>query len=413
MDADKTDSEIRAIFSAFSAKLPQFASLRSTLPALSFHLQEKQLLITFKYNYYREFFKQNFQVDFEAMARACLGNEVVVIYSESPEGFTSSKLRPCLAQIDPFADFIENTKNSFALAAAKKICRIDEFELLILIGPSDSGKSCLLEATASELAHVLGWNKIHKCRAQAFNGSMPPEEFWNNHRALILDDLQDLASDTKAQHLLAAYIDCAQERNRPMRIIFAISVGSLAIFEARLACRLERGLIIELPAPDLALRIAYVEKQVAQMGLSLQKGQIVAMARHNCRISILAGLLQKLKFYDSFSGQTLTPDELEKLALPENSESGWQRIITHVSERLGVKTTDILGGSRKREIARARQVAMFLCRSRLGLSYPDLGRIFGGKDHSTVIHSIRKIQQIRQTDKVLHKILTELEAERV
>ena len=145
------------------------------------------------------------------------------------------------------------------------------------------------------------------------------------------------------------------------------------------------------------------------MDLNLTRAQIMSICRHSARFSAILGLLQKIEFYGKLTGQEFTPEELEKLAHPANQPASWQKITGRVALRLGVRQADLLGPSRKQEHVFARQAAMYLCRNGLGLSYPELGRLFGGRDHATVIHGIRKIQQLRKVDKDINNLLTELE----
>ena len=90
-------------------------------------------------------------------------------------------------------------------------------------------------------------------------------------------------------------------------------------------------------------------------------------------------------------------------------QSGCREILGSVARGFNLRTEDILGARRRPDLVLARQVAMYLCRRKLGLSYPELGRAFGGRDHSTVIHAVKKIHKLLETDKVVHNLVTELE----
>lgn len=397
-------SQIGPRLLAFIEKNPQFATLSPCLAALDLAFAANCLRIGFRCAYYREFFRKKLQKQFEELISACLGADVLVVYND-----VSPRIKPVEPddEAEPFAGFIESPKNGPVLAAARKVCGIaaPDFDLLILTGPSGSGKSCLLAAVAAAIANSRRASVIH-CAARAFLPEEAPEKFWQKPRALLLDDIQELADDPAAQSFLASHIDACRNAKVWTRMVFALASADLSIFCRRLAARLEQGLALPLAPPDLATRMTYIEKNAAKLGLRLDKAQITALARHATRLSAIRGLLQKMKFYGSISDHPLEPEEIEKLA----PEAGWRQILMAVAERLGLKPSEIMGQSRRRELARARQATMFLCRVRLGLSYPELGRIFGGRDHSTVIHGIKKIQQLRQTDKVLHKLLTELES---
>lgn len=408
-----SDPDLRKQLLARISATPDFSHLESSLGALEFVLANNCLLVTFPHPFYAAFFQSHLLDDFRKLVHLTFGPEVEIGCETSSPDLACQPLPDMAEPEDAFAGFMENAKNSAALTAAKKLCSLQEegFGLVIFSGPSGSGKTFLLNAIASTIARLHGSSALCLYRAAAFETSENPERFWSGHHALLLDDLQEIASHGAAQRLLASFLDAAFLTSSWRRIVLTLNDADLSAFVPRLARRLEQGLLLELPAPDLALRLAFTEMTSKKMGLRLSKAQIMALARHSTRIPAIQGLLQKLKFYDSFTGQTLSPEELEKLALPENMAPGWQRIILRVAEKLEIRPSDLMSQSRRREFVRARQVAMFLCRSRLGLSYPELGRIFGGKDHSTVMHGIRKIQQLRNVDRVLHIMLTELEEE--
>lgn len=279
--------------------------------------------------------------------------------------------------------------------------------MLLLTGAPGSGKTCLLSLTAAALTARYGDRAVAQSRALAFRPKVAPHDFWTNTHALLLDDIQETISDSPLQTMLAAYID--QGLQAKARIVLAFCGNDPSIFNSRLNRRLEQALRMELFCADLITRIAYAEKASQKLGLNLQKSQIVALARHATKISALSGLLQKLKFHAKLGIQPLAPEELEKLTLPMGIAPRWRKILLRVGERLDVSLPEMVGQSRRHEFVVARQAAMFLCREKLGLSYPELGRIFGGRDHSTIIHGIRKIQQLRKTDKDMHNLLTELE----
>lgn len=409
-----TDAEVKRILLACLAGQSEFARLAPCLEALALALAGQTLHIAFKYSRYAPFFYQNCQRAFEALARRAFGENLALVYERSAE---SSAFSPPFASEapapDPFEDFIESEANAPALAAARKLCQSEAsgFRLVIFSGASGSGKTHILQAIAKGVSQANGNKAARFSRAAAFDASACPCQFWKSGRALLIDDLQELSEEPERQKLVTAFIDEGRRSDCGAKIAFGFCGSRLAIFSARLNRRLEQGIRVELFPANLAARIAYAERACQKMGLELRKAQILALARHAGGISSLDGLLQKFKFYASLPEHSLSPEELEKMAMPDNADSGWQRILLQVSEKLGARPPEILGGGRRHDLVLARQIAMYLCRLRLGLSYPELGRLFGGRDHSTVIHGIKKIQQLRQTDKVMRKLLAQLEQE--
>lgn len=370
-------------------------------------LTDNTLHIAFIHPYFASYYFQTYKKDLENLAHACLGPQIIFAYSNCfhiPE--TANKVKP-ETEKDAFEDFISSAKNQPALAAAHTACSdTPEKFFLLLHGPSDCGKTHLLACIKDGIAASRGCGAIACSRASEFSPWEGPEHFWSKPRALLLDDLHEMTN--RQQERLTAYMDASEQSGNWRRMVFTIFGATHQSLSERLANRLKKALAIELFQPDLPVRIAWLEK-TADPGLNLTRHHILAMARHTPRISGLAGLLQKLEFYARLTGRIISPEELEKLAAPADRPAAWQCIVNRVSEKLEVRPLDIMGSSRRHDYVLARQMAMFLCRQKLGLSYPELGRLFGGKDHSTVMHGIKKIEQLRLVDTDLHKLLTELE----
>lgn len=408
-----TDAQIKQQLKDYIDRFPAFKIILSCLPALDLQLQDTVLRLGFKYSCFAPFYEKNYRTLFERLVTACFNEEISLLYSDS--AFSPTGVKKPLANhlsdflSDPFSEFIPSEANKPALEAARRISQDEEGapHMLLFTGVPGSGKTCLLDLTAAAFISRYGGRAVTQSRALAFRPKLAPHEFWASTRALLLDDLQETGSNQGLQNLLTAFIDEGVQSNA--KIVLAFCGSDPAIFSSRLNRRLEGALRMELFCADLATRIAYTEKASRRLGLTLKKSQIIALARYAPKISALSGLLQKLKFHDMLGFQQLSPEELEKLALPAERASGWRRILQQVGERLGVSLPDMVGQSRRHEFVVARQAAMLLCRNKLGLSYPELGQIFGGRDHSTIIHGIRKIQQLRKTDKDMYNLLAELE----
>lgn len=404
-----TDAEIKQQLKDYIDHFPAFKTILACLPALELALQGSVLRLGFKYPCFAPFYEKNYRTLFERLIQACLNEEISFLYQDSGFFPPATKKAHSTPLSDPFAEFIASKANQPALAAARRISLDEEMgsHMLLLTGAPGSGKSYLLTLTGAAFSARYGERAVAQGRALAFRPMLAPHEFWASTRALLLDDIQETVSNPSLQKLLTSFIDEGLEGNA--KIVLAFCGTDPAIFNSRLNRRLEQALRMELFCADLATRIAYTEKTSQKLGLNLQKNQIVALARHVSKISALSGLLQKLKFHAMLGTQQLSPEELEKLAIPAGTAPGWRKILQQVGERLNVSLPEMLGQSKRREFVMARQAAMLLCRNKLGLSYPELGRIFGGRDHSTIIHGIRKIQQLRTSDKDMHKLLTELE----
>ena len=158
------------------------------------------------------------------------------------------------------------------------------------------------------------------------------------------------------------------------------------------------------------IRLRYAQRQNQFLRLGLNKNQMLALAQQCTGLRRLIGMLQRIKVLKDVLGQDIATQNMDHV-LVQTADAGTvtpQQVIRIVAERCNVRADDMTGHKRQPRIVKARQMAMFLCRGLIGSSYPAIGRIFGGRDHSTVIHSIKKIQLLWDTDKDMHKLLTEL-----
>lgn len=410
MNNSLADFEIKSILTDHIKANSSLSGLSACLAALIFSFKESTLQIDFKYPHYKSFYKSQFQRGIESLLYQSFGNHISINYRVVKQEKTPERERLAFSPThDPFSRFIPGARNGPVLAAARLFCEGQAPATLILTGPSGCGKSLLLNCIAIALVKLHGHNYARIQSAARFTDRDLSNEIWSDSGAIVLDDLQDIAGDAQKQQKLATCMDSSLKHNG--RIAFALCGNDLGIFTARLMQRLSRGLVLEIFPPDLSTRIAFTEKIAKSLGLNLKREQILALSRHSSQLSTIEGLLQKFRLYAMLDPNLPDPETLEKLTLSQNSAPGWQRILMRVAERLEIKPADIIGASRRQEFVIARQAAMFLCRLKLGLSYPELGRIFGGRDHSTVMHGIKKIQRLRQTDRVLHNLLTELEME--
>ncbi len=360
---------------------------------------------------------------------------------------SSPKNAPDSAPENALADFFCNSSNDLPLAAARELVLGRGASLTLFLGAGGVGKSWLLRCLASawlklcaqnypdqnysgknqpdelggkgrdplsasgmEALEAAGIRLIHGGEIQAAQvQDFNPGRFWKSHWALLLDNLERL--DPKAQEELLGLISCldSPDGHSFRRIVLALGADGQKNLDPALLTRLSGALSLEILPPDLDVRLRYLEAQSA--GLGLGRDQLLILARQGDNFHALNGLLQKLRSWSKVHSQPLGDSELERLMRMGSLARplSCREILASVARGFALAPEEILGQSRSPELVLARQMAMYLCRRRLALSYPELGRAFGGRDHSTVIHAVRKIGKLRLTDKVVHKMLTELE----
>lgn len=426
--------------------------------ALALRLENGRLVVGFPHSYFARWFGMCKRTSFEAALFRCFPDAPGIIYEDAPLGRSmppaAEMFRPVRdaasaetpyigshdedpenAHEDAFARFLVNARNAFPLATAKKIAQEgspDGEAVLVFCGKSGTGKTQLLRAMTVTLGRRLAPERVSMCGAARFCADMAAggtpwtEQFWRGCDALLLDDLQDIAKEPAWQRDLAACMDARltmlQEekprknakiphRERLMVFSHAGPATELAHLEERLRTRLESGLVLELFEPDLDVRLRYLQRAARERELALSRDQLLYLAQRCVQFSLLRGLLRKVEAFAALNGRPPVQADLENIVRTGGSvrPAGCREILGSVARGFNLRTEDILGARRRPDLVLARQVAMYLCRRKLGLSYPELGRAFGGRDHSTVIHAVKKIRKLLDTDKVVHNLVTELE----
>ena len=392
------------------------------------------LTIHFPHKFFGQWFMVVHQQSFERSLKDCLGEDLSIKYST---GFQQNavatppadrkrraedKEPTALGKAYSFADFIPGEKNFFPVETIRRIASGEEplgkFNPLVLWGESSSGKTHLLRAMANEL--------ITSNRASVF--FCTPEELKTHyditrnqrrarqrilaHNVLIVDDLQKIYAMAPLQDELVLLFDALHEENRQLVFAGLHKPGEAKDLNPRLRSRLEEGLCLAIKEADLEVRTRYITAQCATIGLVLNKNQTLTLAARFESLRQLNGIIKRLSAYSSLTQRELLDSDFESMVrhaggktLPEVTSS---QIINLTASQLDLSPADILGSKRNQAVVLARQIAMFLCRELLNSSYPELGKIFGGKDHSTIMYSVKKIKEIQKHDQDMHNLLSEL-----
>ncbi len=296
--------------------------------------------------------------------------------------------------------FLANTKNAFPLASAKQVAEDDtaRFNPLTVCGETGSGKTFLLRAIANAKAQqgkaVLATTvaDLATCYAQR-----PDAQAWAlGHEVFLLDDLQDLEFYEALQGELTLLFDRFHCTRRQMVFACSGSLAACSFLQPKLRSRLEWGLMITLKAPDLDVRLQFVAQWRKRHGLALSREREVLLAHRFTDMRLLEGMLLKLLAYSDLVSPTITDEEFANILhysnAPMASPAQAKDIIALVCQTLGVPLEEVMAQGRRRDIVWARQVAMYLCRNQLRLSYPQIGQLFGGRDHTTALYACRKVE---------------------
>ena len=324
-----------------------------------------------------------------------------------------SQLHPRLT----FESFVVGASNRFTHAAAQAVSlRPGEvYNPLFIHGASGLGKTHILHAVGHEVKRLKPDARVYYVSAERFTNEMiysiqhgQTLAFRNKYRnvdVLLVDDVQFLAGKESTQEEFFHTFNALRDAHKQIVVTADQPPKDISGLEDRLLSRFNQGLVADIQQPDLETRIAILRNRCEQEsgGLRLADDVVLLIAdRVRGNVRDLEGCLVRLMAVASLTHREVTP-ELAKEVLaqyvkPEPENTTPERILAAVSERFGVRPETLAGKRRTQTIAVPRQVAMYLMRHLTEMSLVEIGRIFGGRDHSTVIHACRQVAERIQGD---------------
>ncbi|AQS49633.1 chromosomal replication initiation protein DnaA [Thioclava nitratireducens] len=322
-----------------------------------------------------------------------------------------------------FDSFVVGKPNELAHAAAKRVAEGGPvtFNPLFLYGGVGLGKTHLMHAIAHDLQHQRPDLRVLYLSAEQFmyrfvqalreKQIMDFKEMFRSIDVLMVDDVQFIAGKDSTQEEFFHTFNALVDQGKQIVISADRAPGEIKDLEERIKSRLSCGLVVDLHPTDYELRLGILQTKteaykVQYPDLQIAPGVLEFVAhRITSNVRILEGALTRLFAYASLIGREITMDLAQECLKDQLRQS--ERKVTveeiqrKVAEHYNVRLSDLVGPKRLRAIARPRQVAMFLAKSLTTRSLPDIGRRFGGRDHTTIMHGIRKIEELRGTDSQL------------
>jgi chromosomal replication initiator protein len=318
-----------------------------------------------------------------------------------------------------FGNFIVGPYNELAQAAAwaaaKKPGTV--YNPLFIYGGVGLGKTHLLQAVGNAVTKSFSQKKVKYLSAEKFTTAVVSsiknhniETLKNTYRAidvLIIDDIQFLAGKEKTQEEFFHTFNALYEKNKQIVLSSDRPPKSIPALAERLRSRFEGGMIGDIGYPDYETRIAILKAKSQEKGATFPE-EILDYIASNIQRNIreLEGALNRLMAYQKINNQAATLETtkslLRSLILSPSKVISPKKIIQTVADFYDLKEKELLSSSRKKEVVRPRQVAMYLLKEELKSSYPFIGRRLGGKDHTTAIHAHEKIVRELETDENLN-----------
>ena len=310
-----------------------------------------------------------------------------------------------------FEHFVTGTSNRFSHAAALAVAETPAgaYNPLFIHGDSGLGKTHLLRAIAHYVNHHYPSYKVRYVTSETFlnefvqairNSTQPDfKQVYRSNDVLLVDDIQFMeGKDGLQEEFFHTFNDLLQNG---AQIILSSdrSPDAMPTLEDRLRSRFKSGLITDIQPPDLVTRLAILEKKAESAAIEIP-GEVLSFIAENVTDSIreLEGALIRVTAYANITGQPCSY-ELAKRVLADlisktvKAPVTVKSILAVTAELFIFSVEQITGGSRRRPLVDARQIAMYVTRNMTDLSYPEIGRAFGNRDHTTVIHAVRKIER--------------------
>jgi chromosomal replication initiator protein len=332
------------------------------------------------------------------------------------------------AQLNPrytFDAFVIGSGNQFAHAACQAVAERPSkaYNPLFLYGGVGMGKTHLMQAIGHQVRRQLPQAAICYISSEKFTNEMINSlrydkmtsfrDKYRNVDVLLIDDIQFLAQKERTQEEFFHTFNALHESMKQIVIASDRPPKELAEIEDRLRSRFEWGLIADIQPPDLETKVAILQKKAENEKVTLPTDVALYIAS-NIRSNVreLEGALIRLVAHSSLIGAEITLPYAQQV-LKNFIDSQARRVTIEsiqkaVAEQFGLRLTEIKAKNNARAVVYPRQIAMYLSKHLTEASLPEIGRQFGGKHHTTVLHSVDKIEKARATDKDLNRLLNKM-----
>ena len=407
-------------------------------PAKAISLSQNQLEIEVPTPVHRDFWRKNLNTQLKEFARRELGRNIEPHYVlEGEFTYTNKKTEddptPSFEMDTPlnphynFGTFVVGEGNKMAHAAAFAVAESPGslYNPLFIYGGVGLGKTHLMEAIGNHMLQVNPNSRVKYVTSEDFtndyinairnNTTEQLREEYRNLDLLLIDDIQFLANKEGTQLEFFNTFNALHDRKKQIVMTSDRIPNEIPELQDRLVSRFRWGLTVEITPPDLETRIAILRSKVEEDHIDIGNDTLNYIAGQiDTNIRELEGALTKVQAFANLSGERITPSlasqALKGLHRVAKNEISIATIQKQVADFYNITQGDILGKKRVKQIVMPRQIAMYLSRELTDSSLPKIGNEFGGKDHTTVLHAIDKIETELKKDTDLQNDITKLKA---
>jgi chromosomal replication initiator protein len=324
--------------------------------------------------------------------------------------------------LDPrfrFESFVVGRSNELAHAAARRVAENEavKFNPLFLYGGVGLGKTHLMHAIAWHVRDRRPARKVVYLSAEKFmyqfiralreKDSMGFKQQFRSVDVLMIDDVQFFSRKDSTQEEFFHTFNALVDQNKQIVISADRSPSDLEDIEERIRSRLGWGLVADIHQTDYELRLGILQAKLRNQPAADAPLKVLEFLAHriNSNVRELEGALNRLLAYSSLVGRPITiemtQEVLQDLLRANDRRVTIEEIQKKVAAHYNIRLADMHSARRARNVARPRQVAMYLAKQLTPRSLPEIGRKFGGRDHTTVMHAVRRIEELRQVDSTL------------
>ena len=326
-----------------------------------------------------------------------------------------------------FENYIVGSNNRFAYAAAKNVAENpgEVYNPLYIYGGVGLGKTHLMQGIGHaiqenhpnlNIRYTTGEGFTNELVASIMNEKIENASFRNKYRnidVLLIDDIQFLVGKAKCQEEFFHTFNTLFESGKQIILTSEKPPKDLHMLDERLKTRFDMGLAVDVQAPDYETRLAILKKRREKERYMIDDSVLVKIATQvTSNIRELEGVFNKLKAYTSFTNNELTDEIIDSTiesVLVKGSKVITSKLIMQVvSKFFNIKVVDLLSSNRSKNVAYPRQIAMYLCRTVINMTFPQIGKDFGGKDHTTVIHACDKLTKEYMSDPSTKELIDDI-----
>ncbi len=314
-----------------------------------------------------------------------------------------------------FSNFIVGKPNELAFAAARRVAESQDvpFNPLFLYGGVGLGKTHLMHAIAHEIKRMNPVRRViylsaekfmyHFIKALRFKDTVAFKEQFRTVDVLMIDDVQFISGKESTQEEFFHTFNALVDQNKQLIISADKSPQDLEGIEERMRSRLGWGLVADIHPLTYELRLSILQAKAEKVDTKIPENVLEFLAHKiTTNVRELEGALNRITAFSSLVGKEIniemTHDLLRDLLKSSQRKVNIEQIQKKVSEHFNVKMSDMSSARRSRTVVRPRQIAMYLSKNLTSRSLPEIGRRFGNRDHTTVIHAVKKVEELRNHD---------------